>query len=123
MTQTATRTSAKPAASIGTVTELEVGRVGAGILNKLANARLARLLAEKAEGPLKDRVKAMFAQEAEALKPGDVLVIKASGNVRGKVTMKRRAPAVDLKLLKEAFPEAYEKCVDDEVFSPQFDPA
>lgn len=126
MTTTATRTSAKPAASSTTaasITEIEVGKKGGRLLTKLANARVARLLAEKAENPLKDEVKEMVAAAAEGLRVGDLLIVKAEGDVRGKVALKRRAPRVDLELLRDAFPEAYSKCVETEVYSPQFDPA
>jgi bifunctional DNA-binding transcriptional regulator/antitoxin component of YhaV-PrlF toxin-antitoxin module len=125
MTQTATRASAKTAASSTTasITEIEVGKKGGGLLTKLANARFARLLAEKAEKPLKEEVGHMVAAASEGLKVGDIVVIKAEGNVRGKVALKKRSPKVDLELLQSAFPEAYSKCVETEVYSPQFDPA
>ena len=123
MTQTAARTSAKTAALSDAVTELEVGRIGSGILNKLANARIARLLAEKAEKPLKEKAAALWAGAAQDLKVGDVLLVKAGGTVRGKVALKKRPAKVDWELLQTAFPEAYDKCVDEEVYSPQFDPA
>jgi hypothetical protein len=125
MTQTATRTSAKtaPSSTTASITELEVGKKGGKLLTDLANARVERLLAEKVENPLKEQVKDMIAGEAEKLEVGDILLVRAEGNIRGKVQLKKRAPRVDLDLLRDAFPEAYEKCVETEVFSPQFDPA
>ena len=124
MTQTAVRTSAKPTAAAGPKTlEIEVGRKGQGILNKLANLRVARLMAEREEKPAKEQARELWIEAAKDLKVGDVILVKAMGIVRGRVSLKRRAPEVDFDLLMQAFPEAYEKCVDNEVFSPQFDPA
>jgi hypothetical protein len=126
MTQTATRTSAKAtAAPAPAVHEVEVGRGGQHLLNKLANARIARLLAERTENPLKEKWKERFTLEADkvgGLKKGDVLVIKALGVVRGQVTMRSRGKSVDLDLLLQAFPEAYEACVSENE-SLQFDPS
>jgi hypothetical protein len=123
MTQTATRKSAKTAPSSTTTREIEVGKKGRKLLDKLANFRMARILAERDEKPYKAEVNEMLAGEAAKLRVGDVLVVRAEGNIRGKVTLKKRAPAVNLELLKDAFPEAYEACVDNDVHTPQFDPA
>lgn len=122
MTQTATRTSAKPTAAAAPKTlEIEVGRKGQGILNKLANLRVARLMAEREEKPVKEQARELWLEASRELVPGDVILVKAMGVVRGRVTLKKRAPAVDLDLLMSAFPEAYEKCVQDNVYTPQFD--
>lgn len=122
MTEIATRSRAKstPAATAGKILEVEVGRGGKNLIDKLANARIARLMAEQTEKPLKDAVKELWLEDAEALELGDTLLVKAMGVVRGRVTLRHRAKTVDLDLLLTAFPEAYEKCVSDNV-SPQFD--
>ena len=123
MTQTTTRTSARStaAASAPKTLEIEVGRKGQGILNKLANLRVARLMAEREEKPTKEQARELWLEASRSLEVGDVLLVKAMGVVRGQVTLKRRAPAVDLDLLLQAFPEAYEKCVQTDVYTPQFD--
>lgn len=123
MTQTASRTSAKPAAAAAEpqVLEIEVGRAGKFALDKLANARIERLMAEKVERPLKDKVTALWSEAAKDLGKGDVLVVKAAGVVRGRVTVRPRQKSVDLDLLLQAFPEAFEACVSD-TESPQFEP-
>ena len=123
MTQTATRTSARPAAAAARTLEIEVGRGGKAVIDKAANARIDRLQAERAEKPIKEKLKDLWSAAADELKVGDVLVVKAMGVVRGQVKLVRRAPAVDLDLLMQAYPEAYAACVDTEVYSPQFDPA
>jgi len=126
MTQTATRTSAKATAAPAIKhLEVEVGRGGQHILNKLANARVARLLAEKVEAPLKDKWKERWTAEVDklgGLARGDILVIKAMGVVRGQVSLRSRGKTVDLDLLMQAFPEAYARCVSENE-SLQFDPA
>lgn len=123
MTQTATRQSATPAAISADVLELEVGAPGGAVLDRLANARATRLLAEKAEKPVKAEAAGLWALAASELKQGQTLLVKVKGVVRGKVALKRRAPQVDLDLLEQAFPEAFQACVTTDVFSPQFDPA
>jgi hypothetical protein len=121
--QTATRTkSAKPAVHTPQIFELEIGKPGKKVLDELANARQNRLNAERAENPLKVALKEFWAEAAEQLAKGDQLVIKASGVVRGRVTLRDRQKQVDLDLLLQAFPEAYAACVADN-FTPQFDPA
>jgi len=122
MTKTATRTAQTQAPS-GTTTEIETGKAGAKVLDALSGLRLARILAERAEAPVKEQAKALWADAAEELEVGDVLVVKAKGVVRGKVTLKKRAPQVDLDLLEQAFPEAFQACVNLEFHTPQFDPA
>jgi hypothetical protein len=47
------------------------------------------------------------------LKQGDTLIIEASGVVRGRVTLNPGAKSVDLDLLKEGWPEAFQACVSD----------
>jgi hypothetical protein len=122
MTQTATRTSAKPTAAAGPKTiEIEVGRKGQGVLNKLANLRVARLMAEREEKPVKEQARELWLEAAETLEVGDVILVKAMNVVRGRVSLKRRAAEVDLDLLLAAYPEAFEACVNTEVYSPQFD--
>lgn len=120
MTQTTTRTSARSTAAAKTI-EIEVGRKGQGILNKLANLRVARLMAEREEKPVKEQARELWLEASRQLEIGDVILVKAMGVVRGRVTLKKRAPAVDLDLLLAGWPEAYEKCVQDNVYTPQFD--
>lgn len=123
MTQTTTRRGARSTAAAAPATlEIEVGRSGKHIFDRLANLRVARLLAQRDERPVKDQAEALWADAAKDLKEGDVLIVKAMGIVRGRVSLKRRAPVVDLDLLMTAFPEAYEACVR-QGSSPQFDPA
>lgn len=123
MTQTTTRTSARStaAASAPKTLEIEVGRKGQGILNKLANLRVARLMAEREEKPVKEQARDLWIEASRQLEPGDVILVKAMGVVRGRVTLKKRAPGVDLDLLLQAYPEAYANCVQDNVYTPQFD--
>lgn len=121
-TQTATRRGAKPAAvHTPQVIEIEVGRTGKTVLDRLANARITRLLAEKVEAPLKEKARALWADAAVDLRKDDVLIVKAQGVVRGRVTVRDRAKVIDLGLLQAAFPEAYERCVSDNA-SAQFEP-
>ena len=123
MTQTTTRTGARSTAvAAGPKTlEIEVGRKGQGILNKLANTRVARLLAEREEKPAKEQARDLWLEASRQLEVGDVLIVKAMGVVRGRVTLKKRAAAVDLDLLMAAYPEAYSACVQNNVYTPQFD--
>lgn len=117
MTQTATRSkSARPTAvAEPRALETEVGRAGKFLLDKLANARIMRLMAARDEEKLKEKWAAIWRPlaEAEGLQKGDVLVIKASGVARGRVTMRGRGKQVDLDLLLAGWPEAFEACVSD----------
>lgn len=95
------------------VRKLDLGDTGRKLLDKLANARAERLAAEKVEKPLASTLKQLFADEATKLKQGDTLIIEAKGVVRGRVTLNPGAKSVDLDLLKEGWPEAFQACVSD----------
>ena len=124
MTQTATRSKRTATAPAAPQThEVEVGRGGKHIIDKLANARADRLAAERVEDPLKERWRGIWEDLVPAgFAKGDTLVIKALGVVRGRVTLRSRGKSIDLDLLLSAFPEAYQACVT-ETESLQFDPA
>lgn len=129
MAQTATRRGAKPAAATVKVRtpktyEVEIGKAGQYVLDKLANARQDRLQAEKIEKPLKEQLKEFYSEPASKLEKGDTLIVKALGVVRGRVTLRGFGrKEVDLDLLLQAFPEAYAACVSEADPYLQFDPA
>jgi hypothetical protein len=130
MAQTATRSQNARAAAGTTTTavpqiEIEIGRGGQAILNKAAEARQVRLDAERVENPLKDRrMKLITAQCEDGVIPeGGKVIVRAMGVVRGVVSWKRNPRTIDMDLLKEGWPEAYQACVTEGDLRPQYDPA
>lgn len=126
MTQTTTHRGARSTAATAAlrVIEIDLGRTGKTLLDKFAGSRMTRLLAERAERPSKERLKEIVdsAVEEHELQKDEVIVVKAMGVVRGKISIKDRGPSCDYDLLMQAFPEAYAACVTRSA-SAQFDPA
>lgn len=112
MTQTITAQRAKQVeVRTPTVWTLELGGTGATLIDALVEARQERLAGERTEKPLKEALKHIYEPECEDLEQGDTLQVLTNGEVRGNVIRCPGAPKVDLDLLMQAFPEAFEKCV------------
>ena len=122
---TATRTpSARLPVDVPAPLEVNLGRGAAAILNRCANAREARLAAEKVEAPLKEaRMQLIIDAMGGTLPEGERIVVKAMNVVRGTISWRPKQKTIDLALLLEAYPEAYAACVSDGGKYPQFDPA
>jgi hypothetical protein len=130
MAQTATRSKNARAAASTTTTavpqiEIELGRGGQAIINKAAEARQVRLDAERIEKPLKDKRMQLIEARCEdgVIPDGVKVIVRAMGVVRGVVSWKRNPRTIDMDLLKEGWPEAYEACVIEGDMRPQYDPA
>lgn len=117
MAQTATARKATQVAQpvtpapVPTIWTLELGETGGTLLDSLGEARQERLAGERTEKPIKAALKALYEPECEDLEQGDILQILAEGELRGTVSRVPGPPSVDLDLLLEGFPEAYEQCV------------
>jgi len=90
---------------------LDVGKAGLGIFKKLRTARQVKLAAEREFKPLDTAAKQLFADEGAKLKLKDSLILVHDGETIGRVTREPGANSVDLDMLLDAFPEAYEACV------------
>lgn len=118
----AQQNKAKTKAPVIKVKDLELGEKGAKVLDSMAQHRQVRLAAEKEEKILKEQLKELIEKElGRNQKKREKLVIRAKGVIRGTRSWRSRKN-VDFDLLLEAFPEAFEQTVSENLFT-QFDPA
>lgn len=104
------------------VKDLELGDKGVMILDSMAQHRQVRLAAEREEKILKEQLKELIDTKlGRNQKKREKLVIRAAGVIRGTRSWRSRKN-VDMDLLLEAFPEAFEQTVTENFFT-QFDPA
>jgi Zn-finger domain-containing protein len=87
------------------------------MLDELSEVSLARAEAERREKEIKEAIKAEAGVNLDKL---ETLVVKVAGRIRAKIGLRGRDNA-NLKLLREAFPEAYASVVTEseyQVVSP-----
>ena len=109
-------TTAKPAKKAAKVRvpktrTLDVGKAGLALFRKAGRARQVKLAAERAFKPFETAAKQLYVDEGAKLKLKDSLIITGDGETIGRVTREPGANSVDMDMLLDAFPEAYEACV------------
>lgn len=100
---------------------LELGKTAGRFFDKLAEARQQRLSAERIEKLNKGAIQELYIDSTTKMKVDDQLVLTVDNEIRGRVTCTHGGKAVDLDLLLEGWPEAFEACVKDTTqlrFSP-----
>jgi hypothetical protein len=116
-TQTTPAKKTKSKARNSTTVEVDLGDAGKAILDKMAEHRQVRLTAQKEEDILKKQLKELLPKQ----KKHEKLLVRAAGVIRGTSSWRGRKNT-DLDLLLQGWPEAYEACVTENVYT-QFDPA